>query len=55
MRILHVLDHSLPLQSGYVFRSLGILGTQRDFGWETIHVTGPRQNVYTGPTETVDG
>jgi len=55
MRILHVLDHSLPLQSGYVFRSLGILAAQRGFGWETVHLTGPRQNIYRGPTETVDG
>ena len=29
MRILHILDHSLPLQSGYVFRTLGILSAQR--------------------------
>lgn len=54
MRILHVLDHSLPLQSGYVFRSLGILAAQRGFGWNTIQVTGPRHNEYAGPTETVD-
>lgn len=55
MRILHVFDHSLPLQSGYVFRSLGILAAQREFGWETIHVTGPRHNAWHGPEETVDG
>jgi hypothetical protein len=24
MRILHILDQSLPLQSGYVYRTLGI-------------------------------
>ena len=30
MLIQHVFDHSLPLQSGYVYRSLGILGAQRD-------------------------
>jgi PEP-CTERM/exosortase A-associated glycosyltransferase len=40
---------------GYVFRSLGILAAQREFGWETVQVTGPRQNVYTGQAETVDG
>ncbi|MGH7154184.1 MAG: TIGR04063 family PEP-CTERM/XrtA system glycosyltransferase [Acetobacteraceae bacterium] len=55
MRILHVFDHSLPLQSGYVFRSLGILAAQRGFGWETIQVTGPRHNAWHGPEETVDG
>jgi glycogen synthase len=40
---------------GYVFRSIGILAAQRGFGWETVQVTGPRQNVYSGPAETVDG
>ena len=55
MRILHVLDHSLPLQSGYVFRSLGILAAQRGFGWDTIQVTAPRHNEWHGPAETVDG
>jgi len=54
MRILHVLDHSLPLQSGYVFRTLGILSAQRSFGWETIQVTSPRYNSAPGPVETVD-
>ena len=35
MRILHVLDHSLPLHSGYTFRTLAILREQRALGWET--------------------
>ena len=34
MRILHILDHSLPLQSGYVYRTLGIVNQQRALGWE---------------------
>ncbi|HSU07009.1 MAG TPA: TIGR04063 family PEP-CTERM/XrtA system glycosyltransferase [Acetobacteraceae bacterium] len=55
MRILHVFDHSLPLQSGYVFRSLGILAAQRGFGWHTTQVTGPRHNAAKAPAETVDG
>jgi PEP-CTERM/exosortase A-associated glycosyltransferase len=50
-----VLDHSLPLQSGYVFRSLGILGAQRGFGWRTVQVSGPRHNAFAAETETVDG
>lgn len=55
IRILHALDHSLPLQSGYVYRSLGILSAQRDFGWETVHVTGPGQHDHPGPWEEADG
>lgn len=43
MRVLHVLDHSLPLQSGYVFRTLGLLSGQRKLGIDTIHLTSPRQ------------
>ncbi len=43
MRILHILDHSAPLQSGYVFRTLAILQQQHKLGWETIQLTGPKQ------------
>jgi glycogen(starch) synthase len=41
-RILHVLDHSLPLQSGYAFRTAALLREQRAFGWETFHLTTPK-------------
>ena len=43
MRILHILDHSIPLQSGYTFRTCEILEQQRELGWETAHVTSPKQ------------
>jgi len=43
LRVLHVLDHSLPLHSGYTFRTIAILGQQRAFGWETFQLTGPKQ------------
>ncbi len=29
LRVLHVLDHSIPLHSGYTFRTLSILREQR--------------------------
>jgi PEP-CTERM/exosortase A-associated glycosyltransferase len=38
-----VLDHSLPLHSGYTFRTLAILGQQRAMGWQTFQLTGPKQ------------
>ena len=44
MRILHVLDHSLPLQSGYTFRTRAILKAQLGRGWDVAAVTGPRFN-----------
>jgi len=47
MRILHVLDHSLPLHSGYAFRTAAILREQRELGWETCQVTTPRQQSAT--------
>jgi len=39
MRILHILDHSLPLQSGYVYRTLGIVDQQRALGWDPVLLT----------------
>jgi hypothetical protein len=32
MKILHVFDHTLPLHSGYTFRSAAILRNQRKLG-----------------------
>ncbi|MDN5836058.1 MAG: glycosyltransferase, exosortase A system-associated, partial [Nitrosospira sp.] len=43
MQILHILDHSIPLHSGYTFRTLSILKEQRALGWNTFHLTGPKQ------------
>ncbi len=42
MKILHILDHSLPLQSGYSFRSQNIFKAQRKRGWEPVIVTSPK-------------
>jgi PEP-CTERM/exosortase A-associated glycosyltransferase len=55
MRILHIFDHSLPLHSGYVFRSVAILREQRALGWETFHLTTPRQGPCAAPEDQVDG
>ena len=55
MRILHILDHSIPLHSGYTFRTLAILEQQRALGWETFHLTSPKQEGCTVPEEEVDG
>lgn len=55
MRILHVLDHSIPLHSGYTFRTLSILREQRKLGWETFHLTSPKQINCDVLEEDVDG
>jgi len=41
-RVLHVLDHSLPVHSGYSFRTASILAAQRARGWHVAAVTSPR-------------
>ncbi|HEX8527168.1 TIGR04063 family PEP-CTERM/XrtA system glycosyltransferase [Allosphingosinicella sp.] len=55
MRILHVLDHGLPLQSGYSFRTRAIVKAQMERGWDVACLTGPRQNSPAAGSETVDG
>jgi len=55
MRILHILDHSIPLHSGYTFRTRNILNQQRARGWETFHVTSPKQGEVETLKEEVDG
>ncbi|MDO9598604.1 MAG: glycosyltransferase, exosortase A system-associated [Azoarcus sp.] len=55
MRILHILDHSIPLHSGYTFRTAAILREQRALGWETMHLTSPKQGHTTQAAEEVDG
>ena len=55
LRVLHILDHSLPLHSGYTFRTLAILREQRRRGWETFHLTSPKQGPGTAREEAIDG
>ena len=43
MRILHLLDHSVPRRSPYSLRTMSILQQQRALGWQTFQLTGPRQ------------
>lgn len=52
MRVLHVLDHSLPHQSGYTFRTMRIIQCQREQGYDTSHVTGPKQGQVAHDLET---
>jgi PEP-CTERM/exosortase A-associated glycosyltransferase len=55
MRILHILDHSIPLHSGYTFRTLSILKEQRSLGWKTFHLTGQKQGDCSVSEENIDG
>ncbi|MDB5661769.1 MAG: glycosyl transferase family 1 [Sphingomonas bacterium] len=55
MRILHILDHSLPVHSGYTFRTRAILKAQVERGWEVVGLTGVRHEQAGANPETVDG
>ncbi|MHB1353703.1 MAG: TIGR04063 family PEP-CTERM/XrtA system glycosyltransferase [Thiobacillus sp.] len=55
MKILHVFDHTLPLHSGYTFRSAAILRNQQKLGWQTFHLSGPRQVDCSVAEEDADG
>lgn len=53
-KILHIFDHSLPLHSGYTFRSQAILKQQSKLGFVTCHLTSPKQGSQSDNSETVD-
>lgn len=55
LRVLHVLDHSVPLHSGYAFRTLSLLQEQRRLGWETVHLTSSKHYGAKLAVEDVDG
>ncbi len=55
MRILHILDHSLPMHSGYTFRTRAILKAQQELGWDVRGVTGLRHTADGPKVEEADG
>ncbi|MHA6332175.1 TIGR04063 family PEP-CTERM/XrtA system glycosyltransferase [Qipengyuania sp. CAU 1752] len=56
-RVLHVLDHSLPLHSGYTFRTRAILKAQAASGLEVRGITGAhhRTEGKVRTEETIEG
>lgn len=54
-RVLHVLDHSLPLHSGYTFRTRAILKAQQGMGIEVRGITGLRHLAEGPDAEEADG
>ncbi len=54
-RILHVLDHSLPLHSGYTFRTRAILKAQQAAGLDVRGITGVRHMAQGPAEEEADG
>jgi glycogen synthase len=54
-RVLHVLDHSLPLHSGYAFRTRAIMKAQMASGMDVRGLTGHRHTAQGPAVETIDG
>ncbi|CAH9019192.1 TIGR04063 family PEP-CTERM/XrtA system glycosyltransferase [Candidatus Nitrosacidococcus sp. I8] len=54
MKILHILDHSIPLHSGYTFRTLAILRQQKALGWKTTQVTSAKQGKCSADIEEIE-
>lgn len=55
MRVLHILDHSVPLFSGYSFRSQSIIQQQRALGIEPVVLTSPKHGSKRDEVEEIDG
>ena len=55
MKILHILDHSIPLHSGYTFRTKAILEEQQKLGWTTLQVTSAKHYIAKDKVEMFDG
>jgi glycogen(starch) synthase len=55
MTILHVLDHSLPVMSGYSTRSRNIVVFQKAAGLRPVVVTSPKHGPAPAPREERDG
>ena len=59
LKVLHILDHSVPLHSGYACRSHGILRAQLKRGWLPVALTSPKHAAvrkgYPQKDETIDG
>jgi PEP-CTERM/exosortase A-associated glycosyltransferase len=58
IKVLHILDHSIPLHSGYTFRTRSILAIQNQMGINTAMITSckhARNSACTEAIEHVDG
>ena len=55
MKIIHIFDHSFPVQDGYSARSLAILQGQKKRNWEIFPLTGTRQNSCNEQSDSIYG
>ena len=54
-RVLHILDHSLPEQSGYASRSHAILLSLADMGLDVEAITSPKHGGIAAAFDEIDG
>jgi PEP-CTERM/exosortase A-associated glycosyltransferase len=55
VKVVHVLDHSLPLGSGYSYRSRSIVQFQRRLGLDPVVITSPKQGSAQDGREVIEG
>lgn len=55
MRVLHVLDHSRPVMSGYSTRSWSIVHFQRALGLDPVVLTSPKHGPAPSSLEIIEG
>jgi len=55
MKVLHILDHSVPIFSGYSFRSAAITRFQKQLGMDPVVLTSPKHGSHSNDLEEIDG
>ena len=55
MKILHILDHSVPVFSGYSFRSRSIVKFQHELGLRPVILTSSRHGSERDGIEVIEG
>ena len=55
MKVVHVLDHSRPVMSGYSTRSWSIVHFQRMLGLDPVVLTSPKHGTFPSALEGIDG
>ncbi|MCL6582160.1 MAG: hypothetical protein K6U11_00835 [bacterium] len=55
VKILHILDHSLPYVTGYSLKTYRLIKLQRDLGLTPLVITSPRHEIVSNSLELIDG
>ncbi len=55
MKVLHILDHSLPYLTDYSLKTRYIIKLQKDLGIKPYIITSPRHETISNPVELIEG